>query len=77
MKVFSIDGYWADGTPESDPIQGSLISEFDEVPEGYTDDQIFFHGLSESDIQCAIESKDPVDNEFYITSYEEIKECIN
>ena len=71
-KVFEIDGYWAEGTPESDPIDGSLISEFDEVPVGYEDGDIFFHGMSESDIQYAIKSKEPVCNEFFITNYREV-----
>ena len=67
-KLFSVDGYWKDdGTEFSD----LLIYEYDSVPEGMEDEDIFFHGLSEEDLT-------PFDTEgvldFVVTAYRIISE---
>lgn len=70
MRVFSTSGYFVDDHSEFDDY---LIAEFDDTPRGYSDDQIFFYGLSESDIQNAIASGEPVDD-FVLTGYQEVFE---
>lgn len=67
MTVFNIDGYFVDDPDSS--IDGSLVAEFDNTPDGYSDDQIFYYGLSETDIQEAIKTGEAVGNEFVITAY--------
>jgi len=70
-KYFIVSGYWKD---DKSSIDGYIIKEFDDVDED-TDDQIFYYGLSESNIKQAIEDeKNGVEDslEFAITSYEEI-----
>jgi hypothetical protein len=68
MKVFRI---WGNFTDDGSSID-SLVAEFDSVPNGYSDEDIFFYGLSEENIKEAIRTKEPVCNEFIITSYEEV-----
>lgn len=68
MRVFNIEGYFTD---DKSPID-SLVAEFDDVPAGYSEEDIFFFGLSESNIKEAIETGEPVCNEFVITGYEEV-----
>ncbi len=68
MKVFNIQGYFTD---DKSPID-SLVAEFDDVPNGYSEEDIFFFGLSEENIKEAIRTKEPVCNEFVITNYKEV-----
>lgn len=70
-KYFSINGYWKDDKSE---FSGSIVKEFDDVEEDEnSDNQIFYYGLSETDIQQAIIDGGEDDIlEFVITSYEEI-----
>ena len=70
MKVFSIDGYYANN---KDAFQGYAVAELHHTPDGWDDSNIFFYGLSESDIQQAISSGEPIDD-FVITSYSVIDE---
>lgn len=63
--IFRIQGYFID---DNSPID-SLVCAYDNVPDCLIDDDIFFFGLSENDIQTAIASKEPVSNEFIITAY--------
>lgn len=65
MKVFSIDGYFQE---DGEEIGGLLITDFDEVPDGYSDEDIFFYSIGEHEIQQAIRTKQPVDD-FIITDY--------
>ena len=66
MRNFLIDGYYKDDKTE---FSGYLVSETDD----YTDDEIFFYGLSEEDIQAAIKLGDDSDIiDFVITSYEKV-----
>lgn len=63
-KYFKITGYWED-TLEN--FSDYIVSE-----EDYDDEDVFFYGLSEDEIQQAI--KEPWDNnlEFIITEYEKL-----
>jgi len=70
MKVFSIDGYYAD---DKDEFQGYAVAESHHAPDGWDDTNIFYYGLSESDIQEAISSGKPVDD-FVIVGYTVIEE---
>jgi len=70
MKVFAIDGYYVDDRTE---FQGYAVAELDHTPEGWDDINIFYYGLSESDIQEAMSSGESVDD-FVITSYSVIDE---
>ena len=65
--IYSINGYWKDDQSEFD---GYLVTDYDSCPEGMDDDDIFYYGLSEKDIQGSIESKGDDGLEFVITSYE-------
>ena len=64
-KYFIINGYWKDVKSE---FNGYIVKEYDDEEE----DDIFFYGLSESDIIEAIKSIDDTVHDFVITSYEEI-----
>lgn len=66
MKVFSINGHYND---DHESFNGYLVAELDNTPKGYSDDQIFFYGLSESDIKYMINNPDDQDD-FTITNYE-------
>jgi hypothetical protein len=69
-KFFKIDGYYKDDKSE---FSGLIVKEFDDAEEDENrDNQIFFYGLSETDIQQAIADKGDDTLEFVITSYEEI-----
>lgn len=69
-KFFSIDGYWKDDKSE---FEGYIVKEFDDSEEDENrDDQIFYYGLSESEIQQAIADGGDDNLDFVITSFEEI-----
>jgi len=52
-----------------------VITEEDAVPKGYTDEEIFFSGMSEKDICINMAGSDlELANEFKITDYEVIDE---
>ena len=67
-KYFSINGYWKDDLTNFD---GYIVKEYDDMIEG-EDEDVFYFGLSESDIQASIQSKGDDILEFVITSYEPI-----
>lgn len=71
---FTINGYWKD---DRSPIDGYLVYAYDNSIEGgefddypYSDDDVFYYGLSEDDIKLAIEEGEDNALEFVITSYE-------
>lgn len=63
MKVFKVDGYWKDDKSE---FNNYLITEYDHCPDGLDDDQIFYYGLSENDLE---NSSDDDGLEFVITNF--------
>ena len=65
-NYFSINGYWKDDKSE---FENLIVKEFDEIDEE-TDELVFYYGLSEKDIQEAIELKEETAHDFVITSYE-------
>lgn len=72
MNYFSINGYWKD---DKSRFEGYIVREFDDSPNEddiFTDDDIFFYGLSEKDIKEAIEQGESYGENFIITSYEKI-----
>lgn len=66
MKVFSINGYWKD---DKTTFSGYKVAEMDCIPTGYSDDDIFFFGLSEDNIKADINNTETA-NDFVITGYE-------
>jgi hypothetical protein len=69
-KYFSISGYWKDDHTE---FNGNIVKEYDDAEEDEDlDNQVFYYGLSELDIQDAIANPDENILEFVITSYKEI-----
>ena len=69
-KFFSINGYFKDDKSE---FEGLIVKEFDDTEEDENrDDQIFYYGLSETEIQQAIADGGNDMLDFVITSYEEI-----
>ena len=65
-EVFAIDGYWVD---DKSPIEGELICAYDNTPDGYIDDDIFYYGLDRKAIEQAIATKEPIGGVFVITSF--------
>lgn len=63
-KYFKITGYWKD-TLEN--FSDYIVSE-----EDYDDEDVFFYGLSEDEIQQAIKEPWDTDFEFIITEYEKL-----
>ena len=71
---FSINGYWKD---DNVSFEGYIVREFDDVLEdepnedGLTDNDIFYYGLSELEIQASIANAGIEEDvlEFVITSY--------
>lgn len=61
--VFSVIGYWKDDRTE---FYGYLVTDYDSVPDGYTEEEIFFFGLNENDLKNSSED-DALD--FVITAY--------
>lgn len=68
VEYFKIDGYFIE---DGFSIEGALIKSTHDVVES-EDDNIFFYGLSKEDIKWAMDNKEPVQNEFIITSYWEV-----
>ena len=62
-----INGYWKDDKSE---FSGYIVNEYDDCPKGMEDDDIFFYGLSETEIQAAIKEGEDTNLDFVITSYE-------
>jgi hypothetical protein len=65
-----INGYWKDDKVEFDSL---VVRKYNDIPiEGdeFTDDDIFYYGLSEADIVGEIENGENTSLEFVITSYE-------
>lgn len=57
MKVFEINGYYEEDKQE---VSGLLVAEFDNTPKGYSDEQIFFYGISEENIKTCIKDKQDI-----------------
>jgi hypothetical protein len=68
--LYSVNGYWKDD--KDDNFEGYIISSFNDVPENENDDNIFFYGMSEKEIQEAIELGNNSFNDFVLTAYEKI-----
>ncbi len=64
--IFEIDGYFKDDNSE---FNGYLVAEYDDTPDGFDDDDIFFYGLSEALIKEAIALKKDTTHDFVITAY--------
>ena len=72
-RIYSIDGYWKAGKENfSDYLICTNDDENKPIPEGYTDDDIFFYGLTELDLFKAVNLKEDVADEFVITAYKEV-----
>lgn len=67
-KYFIINGYWKDDESE---FQGMIVKEFNDVDDN--DDDIFFYGLNEYELQKSIDSNGENDSlDFVVTSFNEI-----
>jgi hypothetical protein len=64
-NLFRISGHFADSGKE---FSDYVVYEYGEEPDD-CDEEIFWYGLSEQDIKDAIDSKQPIHNGFFITSY--------
>lgn len=67
-KYFSINGYWKDDKSE---FEGFIVKEYDDMNEE-EDDDVFFYGMGESDLNDAVEHGENTSLDFVVTSYEEI-----
>ena len=65
MKIFLIAGYWKESKIE---FNNYLVTEHHNSKNG-TDYDIFYYGLSETNIQQAIRRKEDTKLEFVITNY--------
>jgi len=66
-SLFMVSGYFKDDKSE---FNDYLIYEFDDVPKGYDDDDIFYYGLSETNLKNSSEN-DGMD--FVITEYRRLE----
>lgn len=66
MKIWAIEGYWKDTLTG---FERALVSEYDDVPIGFDEDDIFHFGLSETDLKKAIAQPDNTIFDFVVTSY--------
>lgn len=64
-KLYTISGYWKDDGSE---FENYLVTDIDSVPDGYSEEDIFFFGLSEKELQ---ESSESDMQEFVITNYQQ------
>ena len=69
---FLINGYWKDDKSE---FSDYVVSSYDDNVDN--DDDIFYFGLNESDIQQAIKDKEDNILEFVITSYTKLQDHEN
>ena len=67
-KYFLIEGYWLD-TKES--FSDYIVKECDDAGEE-DDDNVFFYGMGEKDLQDAIQAKEDTTLDFVITDYKQI-----
>ena len=67
-EYISINGYYKDDKTE---FSDYVIRTYDDIPEDtrFTDNDIFYYGLSESDIKLSISGVGNI-SEFVVTSYE-------
>lgn len=71
MKIFVVNGYWKDDGSE---FYDYLISEYDDLPPQFNDDDIFFYGLSERDIEDSIKRGRDTISDFVITKLADVYE---
>lgn len=71
-KYYKISGYWKD---DKSPFNDYIVK--DTHDEDEDDDQIFFYGLSENDIEQAIKYGENTILEFVITKYEDYEQHNN
>jgi hypothetical protein len=70
-ELFSIDGYWKD---DKLPFEGYIVSSDDSVLDDDSDDDVFFYGMSESELQEAITLGENTVHDFVITKYQPINQ---
>jgi len=70
-KYFSIDGYWKD---TGEVFGGYIVTNFDDYDSGCsrTEDEIFFYGLNEDDLNEAVAMGESTAHDFVITNFEEV-----
>lgn len=70
-KYFEINGYWKDDQSE---FEGYIVTNYDDHEEDgeYDEDDIFYFGMEETDIQAMIEEGEDTIEDFVVTSYMEI-----
>lgn len=64
--LFMIDGYYKDDKSE---FSNYLVCAYDDTPKHVSDEDIFYHGLGETEIIKAIQDGTKTTLEFVITSY--------
>jgi len=69
-KYFSINGYFKDDKSE---FNGFIVKEYDDSEEDENrEDQIFYYGLSDNDLQHSVDTGGNDILDFVVTSFEEI-----
>jgi hypothetical protein len=69
-KYFSINGYFKDDKSE---FNGFIVKEYDDSEEDENrEDQIFYYGLSDNDLQHSVDTGGNDMLDFVVTSFEEI-----
>jgi hypothetical protein len=70
-KYFEINGYWKDDNEE---FESYIVTNYDDHEENgeYDENDIFYFGMEESDIQAMIEEGENTIEDFVVTSYEEL-----
>lgn len=70
MKYYAIDGFWKD-TNENFSERIVASKEYTDGVPDYIDEQIFFYGLTQEDLQDYVVRGWNTDLEFIITGFEE------
>lgn len=70
-KYFKIKGYWKDTKDEFDDF---IVTNYDDLEKDgpYTEDEIFYFGLTEEQIKMDIGVAEKTVEDFVITEYEKI-----
>jgi len=74
MRFYIIDGFWTD---DRSNFYDYVVTDTHDVLDdrnssGLTDDDIFFYGLSREALTRAVETRQPVANQFVITSFRKL-----
>ena len=74
MRFYIIDGFWTDNRSM---FYDYVVTDTHDILDdghssGLTDDDIFFYGLTKESLQNAVQTRQPIDNQFVVTSFRKL-----